>query len=298
MQKILSALLISAVAAILVVGLLKSGAVTVGSRAPVAAKESTYDRVMRTGTIHCGYSVWKPLMWVDPNSNKKIGIFPDLIEAIGKRLGLKIIWQEELGWGTVVESVKSGRVDMACAGYWLQPNRFKYVASSTPLFYAPIYVWGRESETRFKNLQDLNSDQVTVGDTDGGATLEIVKQRFPKAKILSLSELSTNVDLIESLITKKVDFVTDDATTFQDYAEKYPNKVKNLFPDQPVGLFPAVMLLPPDDPHFKQMIDDAMRSLEYDGTLDAILSAYHMENGFLRNPKPVKASIQNPPSNP
>lgn len=256
--------------------------------APVV-KESTYDRVMRTGEIRCGYSVWKPLMWIDPNSQTKMGIFPDLIDGVGKRLGLKIIWQEELGWGTVVEAVKAGRVDMACAGYWLQPNRFKYLASSTPLFYAPIYVWGRDGETRFSKPDDLNSSQLTVGEVDGGATNQIVAQRFPQARIFSLSELSTNTDLIEALVTKKVDFVSDDSSSFQDYMTANPHKVKNLFPNTPVGVFPVVMLLPPDDPHFKQLIDDAMKSLEYDGTLDAILKTYKTENIFLRNAKPEKS---------
>jgi ABC-type amino acid transport substrate-binding protein len=48
-----------------------------------------------------------------------------------------------------------------------------------------------------------------------------------------------------------------------------------------------VLLLPPDDPRLKEVIDDILLNMEYDGTLDAILKKYHMENGFLRNPKPA-----------
>lgn len=289
MRTFFSALFSTVVALLLLTALLKTGVVKINSTVESAPKESTYNRVIRTGTIHCGYSVWNPLMWVDPNSGEKRGIFPDLIEEAGKRLHLKIEWQEELGWGTVVEAVQSGRVDMACAGYWLQPNRYKFTASTTPLFYAPLYVWGRDEDNGFtKKMEDLNSEKVTIGQIDGAASNQIAAQRFPKAKSLSLTEMSTNIDLIESLLSRKIDFVIDDATTLSDYIKKNPNKIRNLFPDQPVAVFPVVMLLPPEDPHFKQMIDDALKSMAYDGTLDVILKKYQMDKSFMRNPPLVK----------
>ncbi|HBM91071.1 MAG TPA: hypothetical protein DD400_04245, partial [Rhodospirillaceae bacterium] len=114
MRTVFLSVFITVIVTVLVALLLQSGVITFPEKtSATASKESVYDRVLRTETIRCGYSVWKPLMWVDPNSNKKMGIFPDLMEEIGRRLGLKIVWQEELGWGMVVESVKTGRVDMA-----------------------------------------------------------------------------------------------------------------------------------------------------------------------------------------
>jgi hypothetical protein len=35
------------------------------------------------------------------------------------------------------------------------------------------------------------------------------------------------------------------------------------------------------------MIDDIFRNIEYDGTLDSILTQYGMQNVLLRNPKPA-----------
>ena len=32
------------------------------------AKESAYDRVLRTGVLKCGYSVWPPYYTQDPNT--------------------------------------------------------------------------------------------------------------------------------------------------------------------------------------------------------------------------------------
>ena len=212
------------------------------------------------------------------------------MEETGKRLGLKIIWQEELGWGGVIEAVKSGRVDMACAGYWLHPDRIKHVSSTAPQFYAPMYVWVRQNETRnFLTPNDLNSEQLIVAQIDGSASIPIIANRFPQAKQLNLPELATNSDSIESLVTGKADFVVEDATSFHDYVANNPGKIRILFPDQPAGLFPAGMLLPPNDPRLKEVLDNTLRTIEYDGTLDVILKRYDADKMFLRNPKPVFA---------
>jgi ABC-type amino acid transport substrate-binding protein len=250
-----------------------------------STQESTYDRVMRTGTIRCGYSIWHPLMFVDLKTNEKVGIFPELIQEAAKRLGLKIEWQEELGWGTVVEAVKSGRVDAACAGYWLHPDRIKHVSASAPLFYSPLQVWVRADETRLiTSPESLNTPEWTVGMIDGSSPGLIIAARFPNAKLFSLTQNSSNAEIIESLVAKKVDFIIDDVTSFTDYITNNPSKIRPAFPDQPLATFPAVMLLPPDDTRFKEMLDGTLALLEYDGTLDKILAKYHVEKMFIRNP--------------
>ena len=97
-------------------------------------------------------------------------------------------------------------------------------------------------------------------------------------------------DEIESLFTRKADFLVADTSSMAVYIANNPGKIKPLFLDQPMNVFPNVMLLPPDDLRFKTVIDDTLRNIEYDGTLDAILKTYHTESTFLRNPKPVKYS--------
>jgi polar amino acid transport system substrate-binding protein len=256
-----------------------------------AKKETTYERIARTGTIRCGYTVWDPLFYIDTKTNEKMGIFHDMMEEVGKRLGYKVVWQEELGWGTVVESVRTGRVDMACAGYWLNPARIKNILPSTPQLYSPMYIWMRQDEARpLKTPDDLNAEQYTAAVTDGDAAHQILDTRFAIARKLNLPELSTSSDLIENLVTGKADFIIVDATTMAAYLANNPGKIKNIFPDQPMNLFPTVMLLPPDDFRLKDVIDNTLKNAEYDGTLDAILKKYHMDKGFLRNPPPVAIS--------
>lgn len=249
---------------------------------------SVYDRVAKTSTIRCGYTSWDPLFFSDVKTGEKKGIFHDLMEEAGKRLDLKIVWQEEIGWGSIVESIKTGRVDMACAGYWLNPGRIKNLQPSVPQIYSPMYIYVRANETRvFNTPEDLNSKNYTISTIDGSAENQIVAKRFAKSKNTTLPELNTSADTILNLITNKADFLLLDSATANGYMASNPDKIKNAFPDKPMTLFPTVMLLPPQDMAFKSMIDNILLDIEHDGTLDAILKKYNTEHLFLRNPPAV-----------
>jgi ABC-type amino acid transport substrate-binding protein len=251
------------------------------------AKESAYQRVIKSNSIHCGYSQWSPLLYTDPNTNQKAGIFYDLMEEVGKRLSLKIVWQEELGWDTVVQSVNSGRVDMACAGYYLHPDRIKYLSSTLPQIYTPLYIWGRSGD-HFNALEDLNNSKYRFAMVDGGSSNELIAKKFPLAQPLSLPGTASNGELIESLKSKKADFFVDDKSGMAAYQSANPGVIDIVFPDKPVTLIPVVMLLPVEDPQLKDMIDSTLLNIEYDGTLDTILKNNKVDQIFLRNPQPQK----------
>jgi len=53
-------------------------------------KESAFDRVMRTKTLRCGYTIYPPFFSKDPNTGEFSGLFHDFTEQIGKELGIKI----------------------------------------------------------------------------------------------------------------------------------------------------------------------------------------------------------------
>ena len=82
-------------------------------------KETAYERVLRTGTIRCGYGVGAPYVEMDPNTKKMKGFAVDVATAIAKRLNLNIEWTEEAGWGGIVPALNDGRVDLGCSSLWM-----------------------------------------------------------------------------------------------------------------------------------------------------------------------------------
>jgi ABC-type amino acid transport substrate-binding protein len=59
--------------------------------------ENTYDKVMRSGVIRCGYGLEPPMLQIDPNTGKPFGAIVDIVERIGSLLDLKIEWVEQVG---------------------------------------------------------------------------------------------------------------------------------------------------------------------------------------------------------
>ncbi len=84
---------------------------------------------------------------------------------------------------------------------------------------------------RPKTPEDLNSHQYTVVTADGGAINEMLAHRFPKSKVMSLSEMISNSELIESITTGKSALTVVDAPTMAVYQAHNPGKIRNPFPD-------------------------------------------------------------------
>src|ERR1017187_10069906 len=74
------------------------------------AKESAYDRVMRTGTLRSGYIAWPPYFSLDPNTKILSGVSKDISDSAARILGLKIEYIDVPNAGQV-ENFKSGKID-------------------------------------------------------------------------------------------------------------------------------------------------------------------------------------------
>ena len=116
-------------------------------------KETAYERVMRTGTIRCGYALWPPnILNKDPNTGKLFGALYDITEKAAANLSLKVVWAEETGWGTWPEGLNSGRFDVFCSTGWhiaATGRSVRFVP--TPIFYNPVYGYARINDMRFND---------------------------------------------------------------------------------------------------------------------------------------------------
>src|SRR4051812_48435106 len=76
-------------------------------------KETAYERILRTGTLRCGYGIWPPVMLMkDANTGKISGVLVDITKEMAKALNLKVEWIEETGWAEWAEALKAHRFDV------------------------------------------------------------------------------------------------------------------------------------------------------------------------------------------
>ena len=250
----------------------------------VVSTQPVYDQVVKTSTLRCGYASWPPLFSIDANTKKMSGIFYDVAEEMGKRLNLKIEWTEETGWGTATESLQNKRFDAVCSGFWVNSTRAQKADFSAPITYSVSNVWVRSNaHYDFKSLADVNNENFSFGAIDGSADMKIVQGRFPKTKRYSMPELVSLGEVLQGLSSGKFDAVAWDDATVSDYLKTNPGSLKKLFPEEPVAIYPTVMLLPMGETKLKAMIDNTIREIQYDGTLETIIEKNHA-TGLLKLP--------------
>ncbi len=167
-------------------------------------EETSYDRIMKTKTIRCGYVVYDPYVIIDPNTGNMSGITYDIMNEIAKRLSLKIKWAEEVGWGSFIEGLRTKRYDMLCSGGWNSANEGALIGYSRPLYYSGIGVWVRSDDNRFDNdLSLINNPDIKISSSDGSLVSIIAQNDFPDASILSMPNLTPTPEIIHNIVTKK-----------------------------------------------------------------------------------------------
>ena len=79
--------------------------------ARAADNETAFDRILRTGTLRCGYTSAPPYLTIDPNTRALSGIQYDIVNEMGRRMDVKIEWAVEAGFSTAVADLQAGKYD-------------------------------------------------------------------------------------------------------------------------------------------------------------------------------------------
>lgn len=242
--------------------------------------ETVYERVMRTGEIRCGYNPYQPAFFIDPNTEKFSGIFHDLTMEMGKRLGLKIIWEEEVGWGEMITGLAYDRYDMVCTVMWATAPRARQIDFSIPLYYSNVYAWVRSDDDRFGgNVQKLNNKDYRLIEIEGSATTDFARNSFPNTNYMEVPQLTSYAETISYVINKKADAILLDLGTTKLFLEKNPGSIKRIN-KTPITKFPNVMGLPGGEHRFNQMINHTLRQLILEGYVDQLLEKYNVHDSY------------------
>src|ERR1035441_4639325 len=164
-----------------------------------------YDRVVKTRTLRCAYTIYPPFIAKDTVTGEISGLFHDLTEQMGKDLGIKIVWAEEVGSDAIFSGLGTGRYDAVCVGYFSTPSRANGGAFTKPLVFVPTYMYVRKGESRFHAIDDFNKPGVKIGTMDGEFSQIFKNDRLPLAGEVSLGGLSSAAERLEVVATGKAD---------------------------------------------------------------------------------------------
>jgi ABC-type amino acid transport substrate-binding protein len=252
--------------------------------APVVTKqENAYERVMRTGTLRCGFIAWPPGFEVDANTKEVKGPTKEIFESIIKLTG----WQAEfieVPLGTVATELKNGRIDAMCADGPFTISTVKYVDYTSWAFYTPVFVYLRANESQFTDLRKLNDPAVEFVGIDGDLSVDLVTLRFPKAKIQTLSNMTDPAQMLLNVIDGKADAVILDPYTAEAFMRNNPGKIQSYDAEGPLAVYPLGFSVRWGEPELKAVLSRATEMAQNIGLLETRLDLYDPNRRIIYSP--------------
>jgi ABC-type amino acid transport substrate-binding protein len=248
-----------------------------------ASVETAYQRVLRTNTLRCGYVIYPTYVEKDPTTGKLSGMFYDLVNALGKNLGIKVEWNAEMSFDNIFEGFQNHRYDALCPGFWRTPGRAHGGDFTAPLVFTPVYLYVRADDNRFKSLADFDNPNITFSTMDGEATETVVRQRFPHAKVASLPGMSPAGDRFLAVINHKADATMMEGGIGGEFMAANPGKIKP-FTAQPMMTGASVVVIPHGEYDLKSFLDAGIAGMLESGELAQIVAKYRKYPGAVLLP--------------
>ena len=254
-----------------------------------AAKESTFDRVMRTNTLRCGYVVLPPQFIIDPKTNQMSGIAYDIVTEAAKRLHLKVEWTEQVNFATVGEGMKAGRYDAFCLTTYRWANLARAFDYTDPIFYTTTDAYARGDDHRFdNNLAAIDKDKIRIAVIDGEGGEVIRNENFAKAQMLTLPQDTALSLMLENVATGKADVTFTNPLVAMPYMLAKPGAVHRVPSKNPIRAYAHALAFGKGDQDMVSTFNVVLDEMRNGGVIDQILDKYEkIPNSFVRVESPV-----------
>ncbi len=250
-------------------------------------RADTYDHVMASGKIRCGYLEWPPVLQKDINTKQFSGVGVDIMKEIANRLKLSLSWDEEVGPATAAESVKSGRVDMMCMPLIITMARVRVVDFSEPVMFSRFSPWVK-TNSAVTDTTNMNDERYRFVYIDGTGAASLTERFLPKTQHITLVENTPTSDLFLSVMTGKADAVYTDTSTIFPFEQNQPGQMRPVLNSDMTMRMPWAFMVAQDNYRFVHMINLVLQDMHYDGTLERILQKNKAESYFTM-------TVQQPP---
>lgn len=251
----------------------------------IEKEKSVYEKVLETKTIRVGYVSYPPGLIKDPNTGEFSGIFYEVMQKVGKNLDLKVEYVEEVTWQTLVEAVKSNKVDIIGSPVWPTAERGKYADFTIPIYLGSLKAYARVDDNRFDgNISKANNSNVTIVTIDGEISTNVKASDFPNAKPNGMPNTTLIAQMLLEVDGNKADIALVEPFVAGDFMKKNPNKIKEVAGIQPLRIYPNNMMVKKGEVEFTSMINTALQELMNNGEVDKIIAKYEPFKGaFYRN---------------
>ncbi|MCP4875413.1 MAG: diguanylate cyclase [Gammaproteobacteria bacterium] len=171
---------------------------TLASTSAVPLSENEQQWLQAHPSIRLAVDIdWSPFEYID-DSNNYVGMAAEYMALVSEKLGIEFDVEKEKPWPEVVESVKSGALDMYSCVVSTEQRR-EYVNFTKPYLSFPMVIVTSDQVAYVNGLKDLKTETVAV--VRGYATQDLLERNHPGLELY----LADNVaDALEKLSVGKV----------------------------------------------------------------------------------------------
>lgn len=203
---------------------------------------------------------FKPFSVTDAKGNMT-GFDIEVGDAVAKELGLEPI-QKKMKFGSIVESVKTGRVDAAVASHTINEERLEQVSFSTPYYYSGPQIFVRP-DSSVEILDDLAGLEIAVAK---GTTYEEDAKKVTE----NIFFYDSDVTALEALNRGKHDAVITDFITGKEAI----GAGKEIAGKELLGKSEQAIAVGKDNEELLKKVNEALEALRENGTLTEISNKY------------------------
>ncbi len=249
-----------------------------------AQHESAYARVLRTGTLRCGYLLYPHMLIKDPNTGEMSGPLVDIVNEIGRQTSLKVEWTEQVSFATAFEGLKTGRYDAVCFHTMPTPGRARVALFSIPFLFSPWNAYVRADDKRFDNaLPSLNRPEVRFVTIDGEFSQIVRSQDYPNSTNVSLPSLTDVAEGFLDVAHNKADVVTGQPAYARAFDQNNPGQIRQV-QGPPLRMLAGALSVASGEHDLKALLDTTLTTLQGTGFIERTLRRALPEPGMFLVP--------------
>ena len=150
-------------------------------------KSSSLDKIHQSGTLRVGVSASVPWAMRD-NQGELIGFEIDVAKRLAKDSGWKVEFIPT-AWDGIIPALLANKTDVIIAGMSVTPEREKSVLFTEAYAHSGVQIAvDIEHKGKINHFQDLNSRRMKIAARRGTYTIQVVREIFPKAKLLQFDD--------------------------------------------------------------------------------------------------------------
>lgn len=234
-----------------------------GMRRGAADESDAVHRIVESGRLRVGLSGAQPPLNMHDRNGKPIGLDVDLAIALADAMGLELDLIER-PFAELLDGLEAGDFDLVISNMTITPARNAVAAFAGPyLISGATLLTRKELAATFESDEAIDSPERTFGVRSGSTSEGLLREAFPRAKVVAVDDPAT---LIPRIRSGELDGLFSDLPWVRYVLARHPDaglaEVDTPFTTEPIGI-----ALDPSSPLLANLVQNYLNTLEYTGLL-------------------------------